>query len=93
MAAFDVADGIDSAGPFAVGGTMPLPCADGDRNRMLGRAAERFVAFSQCGVEVFDNQRLLGEGMPPPQRFPNYLGRCLESMRGRTVNEMLHDDL
>jgi hypothetical protein len=60
---------------------------------MLGRAAERFVAFSQCGVEVFDNQRLLGEGMPPPQRFPNYLGRCLESMRGRTVNEMLHDDL
>src|SRR5262249_47206607 len=47
----------------------------GDEERLL-RALEMYFHFSACGVEVFDNQRLLEEGMAPPPRFTSYLQTC-----------------
>jgi hypothetical protein len=44
------------------------------------------------GIERFDNRRLLAEGMAPPPRFSEYLPRCLSSVAGRTVHELMTDD-
>jgi hypothetical protein len=60
----------------------------GDEERLLG-ALELYWRFSTCGVEVFDNSRLLGEGMPPPPRFTDYLGICAARPPDRSVYEQM----
>jgi nucleoside-diphosphate-sugar epimerase len=63
----------------------------GDDDRLLA-AMEAFARFSAMGIERFDNRRLLAEGMAPPPRFSEYLPRCLSSVAGRTVHELMTDD-
>lgn len=64
----------------------------GDEDRLLG-ALEVYYRFSASGVEVFDNRRLLGEGLPPPARFTDYLPACAALPPGRSVYEQMLDDL
>jgi nucleoside-diphosphate-sugar epimerase len=63
----------------------------GDEERLL-RALEPFFRLSSCGAEVFDNRRLLGEGVPPPPRFTEYLPACIERPGRRSVYEQMQDD-
>jgi len=63
----------------------------GDEERLL-QALEMYFRFSCCGVEVFDNQRLLDEGMPAPPRFTHYLRVCAALPPGRSVYEQMLDD-
>jgi nucleoside-diphosphate-sugar epimerase len=41
---------------------------------------------------VFDNARLLAEGMPAPPRFVDYLDLCMTRPGGRSVFEQMSDD-
>jgi nucleoside-diphosphate-sugar epimerase len=63
----------------------------GDEDGLL-RALEPFFRFSACGVEAFDNRRLLDEGLPPPPRFTSYLRLCATQPPGRSVYEQMRDD-
>ena len=63
----------------------------GDEERLL-QALEPFFRFSACGVEAFDNRRLLDEGLPPPPRFTDYLRVCATQPPGRSVYEQMRDD-
>jgi nucleoside-diphosphate-sugar epimerase len=64
----------------------------GDEDLLL-RALEPFFRLSAGVTALFDNRRLLNEGMPPPPRFTDYLPVCVASARGRSVYEqLLHDD-
>jgi nucleoside-diphosphate-sugar epimerase/glutathionylspermidine synthase len=63
----------------------------GDEDLLL-RALEPFFLLSASGAEVFDNRRLLAEGMRPPPRFTDYLPACITQPAGRSVYEqILHD--
>jgi nucleoside-diphosphate-sugar epimerase len=64
---------------------------DGDEERLL-RALEMYFRFSASGVEVFDNERLLEEGMAPPPRFTSYLQTCAALPSNRSVYEQMLDD-
>jgi nucleoside-diphosphate-sugar epimerase len=63
----------------------------GDVDRLL-LALEYYFQFSASGVEVFDNQRLLAEGMEVPPRFTTYLPRCVALPEQRSVYEQMLDD-
>src|SRR5262245_47563702 len=63
----------------------------GDEDRLLA-ALELYFRFSACGAEVFDNERLLGEGMPLPPRFTDYLATCAARPPDRSVYEQMLDD-
>jgi nucleoside-diphosphate-sugar epimerase len=63
----------------------------GDEDLLL-RALEPFFLLSASGAEVFDNRRLLAEGMRPPPRFTEYLPACITQPANRGVYEqILHD--
>ncbi len=55
-------------------------------------AIEACAKFAQLSYDLFSNQRLLAEGMPPPPRFTSYLRRCIETS-DRTVDEQARDDV
>ena len=63
----------------------------GDEERLL-QLLEPFFRLSACGVEVFDNRRLLADGMPAPPRFTDYLPDCIECPPNRSVYEQIRDD-
>jgi nucleoside-diphosphate-sugar epimerase len=63
----------------------------GDEERLL-RTLEIYFRFCRLPAEIFDNTRLLAEGIPAPPPFTSYLGRCVESSRGRSVYEQMRDD-
>jgi nucleoside-diphosphate-sugar epimerase len=63
----------------------------GDDDRLLD-ILEMFWRFSASSVEVFDNSRLLAEGMPAPPPFTSYLHRCLTLPAKRSVHELMNDD-
>jgi nucleoside-diphosphate-sugar epimerase len=63
----------------------------GDEERLL-KALEPYFRFSACGVEAFDNRRLLDEGMPPPPRFTSYLRTCAALPPDRSVYDQMRDD-
>jgi nucleoside-diphosphate-sugar epimerase len=63
----------------------------GDEDRFL-TAMEVYFRLSRSGAEVFDNGRLLAEGLPPPPRFTDYLPTCVRSATGRSVYEQMADD-
>jgi nucleoside-diphosphate-sugar epimerase/glutathionylspermidine synthase len=64
----------------------------GDEDLLL-RALEPFFRLSASGAEVFDNSRLLAEGMRPPPRFTDYLPACITQPANRGVYEqLLHDN-
>src|SRR5262249_947872 len=63
----------------------------GDEDLLL-RALEPFFLLSASGAEMFDNRRLLAEGMRPPPRFTEYLPACIRQSTNRSVYEqILHD--
>jgi nucleoside-diphosphate-sugar epimerase/glutathionylspermidine synthase len=63
----------------------------GDEDLLL-RALEPFFLLSSSGAEVFDNCRLLAEGMRPPPRFSEYLPACITQPANRGIYEqLLHD--
>jgi nucleoside-diphosphate-sugar epimerase len=63
----------------------------GDEERLL-QTLGLYFRFSTSGVGVFDNHRLLGEGMPAPPRFTRYLRTCATLPPGRSVYEQMLDD-
>lgn len=63
----------------------------GDEERFL-RTLEIYFRFCKLPAEVFDNSRLLAEGIPPPPPLTSYLGRCVETSRDRSVYDQMCDD-
>lgn len=63
----------------------------GDEDHLL-MALELYYRFCGTGVELFDNRRLLEEGLPPPPRLTSYLHRCVALPPGRSVYEQMRDD-
>lgn len=61
-------------------------------NRLLIlRALTLYGAFAELNY-VFDNARLLAEGVPPPPRFTDYLGRCVRTTEAMPLaQQMAHD--
>jgi nucleoside-diphosphate-sugar epimerase len=72
-------------------GRLAALLGPGDEGRLLS-ALELYYRFSASGVEVFDNRRLLGEGMLPPPRFTAYLPVCAALPPGRSVYEQMCED-
>lgn len=72
---------------------MPLFQAKlGIRNRrLLTRALSLYGGFSSLHY-VFDNLRLLTEGTRPPPRMTDYVGLCLKSTAGMSLQEQMLDD-
>lgn len=63
------------------------PCV---RPLML-RAIRLYGAFAGLGM-VFDNRRLLGEGMAPPPRFTDYAGLCALTAAGAPIASQMQYD-
>jgi hypothetical protein len=63
------------------------PC---DEDHLL-RALEIYYRFAQIDV-IFDNARLLAEGMPLPPPFTAYLRSCATLPSDRTVYQQMKDD-
>ena len=59
--------------------------------RLIMRAMRIYGGFAEMNY-VFDNHRMLDEGVPPPPRLVSYLGTCLDSVRGRSMLEMMQSD-
>jgi nucleoside-diphosphate-sugar epimerase len=64
----------------------------GDEEQLLG-AVEGYFRFSACGVEAFDNGRLLDEGLSAPPRFTDYLQVCYARPANRSIYEQMREDL
>ncbi len=64
----------------------------GDEERLLG-ALEVYFRFGRSGVELFDNRRLLEEGLSVPPGFPSYLPTCVSRPGDRSVYEQMRDDV
>lgn len=64
----------------------------GIRNRrLIAMALRLYGGFSQLNY-LFDNGRLIAEGMPPPPRFVDYIARCVETTRDMPLLEQMLDD-
>jgi nucleoside-diphosphate-sugar epimerase len=63
----------------------------GDEEHLL-MALRLYFRFGEVGVELFDNRRLLAEGLPPPPRFTDYLPLCATLPPDRSVYEQMRDD-
>ena len=59
--------------------------------RFLLRAMKLYGGFASLGTS-FDNSRLLAESVPPPPRFTDYLHRCVETSKERTISEQMMID-
>lgn len=62
--------------------------AEGNEERML-MALSLYYRFANL---IFDNTRLLGEGMHAPPRFTDYLDRCMTVPCGRSEYDQMADD-
>jgi nucleoside-diphosphate-sugar epimerase len=63
----------------------------GDEEHLL-MALQLYYRFGEINVEIFDNRRLLAEGMPPPPRFTSYLPLCVSTSAHRSVYQQMLDD-
>jgi nucleoside-diphosphate-sugar epimerase len=63
----------------------------GDEEHMLA-ALRIYYRFMEINAEIFDNRRLLEEGMPPPPKFTSYLGLCATRPADRSVYQQMLDD-
>jgi thioester reductase-like protein len=59
--------------------------------RLIMRAMRIYGGFAEMNY-VFDNQRMLDEGVVAPPRLVSYLGTCLRSVEGRSMLEMMQSD-
>jgi hypothetical protein len=72
-------------------GRMRELLGPGDEDHML-MALRIYYRFMEINAEMFDNRRLLEEGMPPPPKFTSYLAACATQPRDRSVYEEMRDD-
>jgi nucleoside-diphosphate-sugar epimerase len=63
----------------------------GDENHLLN-ALKIYYRFCETTAEIFDNQRLLDEGMPQPPKFTDYLQICAALPSDRSIYEQMLDD-
>jgi nucleoside-diphosphate-sugar epimerase len=63
----------------------------GDEDHLL-TALRIYYRFMEINAEVFDNRRLLEEGMAAPPRFTSYLPLCAERPADRSVYQQMLDD-
>jgi len=63
------------------------PC----NKRVVLRAIRTYGEFSGLGM-LFDNRRLLAEGMPPPPAFASYAGLCEATSKGHSIAEQMRFD-
>jgi nucleoside-diphosphate-sugar epimerase len=81
-----------------------IPTILGDRRRIAERlgpgdvehlltALPIYYRFMQINSEIFDNSRLLEEGMPPPPKLTSYLHRCATQPADRSVYQQMLDDV
>jgi len=63
----------------------------GDEEHML-MALRIYYRFMDGNAEIFDNSRLLEEGMPLPPKSTSYLPLCAAKPPDRTVYEQMLDD-
>ena len=68
----------------------PIPRREPLGARVLG-ALRMYRRFAALDV-VFDNARLLAEGVLPPPTFLSYLPTCLRRSRDRSIEEQMRDD-
>jgi nucleoside-diphosphate-sugar epimerase len=52
-----------------------------------------YYRFMQINAEIFDNARLLAEGMSPSPKLTSYLERCVANPSGRSVYQQMLDDV
>ena len=52
-----------------------------------------YYRFMEINAEIFDNSRLLGEGMPPAPKITSYLERCATEPADRGVYQQMLDDV
>ena len=67
-------------------GRMRGLLGQGDEKLML-RVMKPFLELASIDVDMFDNRRLLEEGMPPSPRFTDYLPVCIAVPPDRSVYE------
>jgi nucleoside-diphosphate-sugar epimerase/glutathionylspermidine synthase len=87
--------------PYQVANLSTLLQERGRLRQLLGPGDEEwllrtlgpFFLLSASGVEVFDNRRLLEEGMPPPPRFTEYLPVCIQTGDRSVYEQVLHDEV
>jgi nucleoside-diphosphate-sugar epimerase len=63
----------------------------GDEQHML-MALRIYYRFMEISAEIFDNRRLLDEGMPLPPKFTCYLAKCATQPSDRSVYQQMLDD-
>jgi nucleoside-diphosphate-sugar epimerase len=63
------------------------PC----NRRLMLRALRLYGGFAALNY-VFDNQRLLAEGITPSPRFASYIGECARSSTGISIPEQMRWD-
>jgi nucleoside-diphosphate-sugar epimerase len=71
-------------------GRLEVLLGPGSEDHLL-MALELYYRFAQIDA-VFDNTRLLEEGMAPPPRFTEYLRLCATLPADRSVYEQMKDD-
>ena len=59
--------------------------------RIVLRAIRAYGEFSELGL-LFENRRLLAEGMPPPPPFSSYAGLCETTSQGHSIAEQMRFD-
>ncbi|MBA3996173.1 MAG: NAD(P)H-binding protein [Candidatus Accumulibacter sp.] len=59
--------------------------------RIMLRAIRTYGDFAELGL-LFDNRRLLAEGMAPPLRFDRYVGLCAQTSGAQTIAEQMTVD-
>jgi nucleoside-diphosphate-sugar epimerase len=72
-------------------GRLAALLGPGDEDHLLA-TLKIYYRFAEINAEVFDNRRLLDEGMPPPPRFTDYLPLCVSRPPDRSVYEQMRDD-
>ena len=68
-------------------GALLGPC----NKRIMLRAIRAYGDFSELGL-LFDNRRLLAEGMSPPAPFASYAGLCETTSQGHSIAEQMRFD-
>jgi nucleoside-diphosphate-sugar epimerase len=59
-------------------------------SRHMRLALDLYYRF--CSLDLmFDNQRLLSEGVPPPPRFTDYMAKCVETSESSIYEQMRID--
>lgn len=69
---------------------LPL-LGPGDEEHLL-MALRAYYRFMEINAEMFDNSKLLAEGMPPPPKFTSYLPLCATLPADRSVYQQMLDD-